>query len=433
MSSEYVVDVQDLGKTYQIYDSPRARFKQFFIPRLRRLLGLSPACYYREFDALRNVGFRVKRGETVGIIGRNGSGKSTLLQIICGTLAPTSGYAKTCGRVAALLELGSGFNPEFTGRENVYLNGSILGLTQDEIDERYSAIERFADIGSFIDQPIKTYSSGMVVRLAFATAIHVDPDLLVVDEALAVGDTAFQQKCLNRIRQMQRSGVSILLVTHSTNTLVEYCDRGIFLKHGRLIMDGVCRDVVKAYADDLVGDEGGITVARAEATQKPTPAGDLPVEQDDSADVRPMAIESLWTTDAEGQPVASARYGDDIHLRVRIRVNARLECPCFGIQLSGVDGIALWSATTQVMGVELDGLSPGSYEYVWKLKVNFSGNRYVVAIGAGEIINGEYRRHLRLDYACHFDVVPVPHAGHGWLAPCPQFDVPKELPVPKQG
>jgi lipopolysaccharide transport system ATP-binding protein len=258
MSSDAsVIRVDEIGKHYLLYDSPRARLKQFIVPKLRRALGLSPNRYYNEFHALTDISFVVGRGETVGIIGRNGSGKSTLLQIICGTLFPTAGSVTTQGRIAALLELGSGFNPDFTGRENVHLSAAVLGLTTQEIQGKFEDIIRFADIGDFIDQPIKTYSSGMVVRLAFATAIHVNPDILVVDEALAVGDVAFQQKCLDRIRHLQRQGVSILLVTHSTNALIEYCDRAIFLKHGRLIMDGTCRDVVKAYADDLVLDEGG--------------------------------------------------------------------------------------------------------------------------------------------------------------------------------
>lgn len=430
MSSDYVVDVKDLGKTYQIYDSPRARLKQFLIPRVSRLLGLHRPVYFREFDALKGVSFSVRPGETVGIIGRNGSGKSTLLQIICGTLAPTAGRVVTRGRVAALLELGSGFNPEFTGRENVYLNGSILGLSYDEISARYNDIEKFADIGSFIDQPIKTYSSGMVVRLAFATAIHVEPDLLVVDEALAVGDTAFQQKCLSRIRRMQRDGVSIILVTHSSNTLVEYCDRGVFLKHGKLIMDGVCRDVVKAYADDLVADEGGITATRENEVDRDSELVSNSSEwQEKDLSGRSAVIDAVRLLDERGQPTASARFGDQIVVCVEVTVNSPMESPCFGVQLSGVDGITLWSTTTQVMGLEISSLSPGRYEYRWQLKANFAGNRYVVALGVGEILNGEYRRHHRLDYAGHFDVVPVPHKGSGWLMPWPEFGEPVKAEI----
>ena len=188
MSSEIAIKVENLSKCYQIYDQPRDRLKQFLLPRLQRVVGLTPKQYYREFWALKDTSFDVKKGETVGIIGRNGSGKSTLLQMICGTLSPTTGSVATHGRIAALLELGSGFNPEFTGRENVYMNASVLGLTNDEIDARFDEIAAFADIGEFIEQPVKTYSSGMYSRLAFSIAINVDPEILIVDEALAVGE-----------------------------------------------------------------------------------------------------------------------------------------------------------------------------------------------------------------------------------------------------
>lgn len=430
MSSEReVIKVNDLCKSYHLYDTPRARLKQFVVPRFQRVMGLSPSKYYASFHALQNISFTVSPGETVGIIGRNGSGKSTLLQIICGTLSPTSGGVETHGRIAALLELGSGFNPEFTGRENVYLNAAVLGLTRQEIDERYQAIARFADIGDFIEQPIKTYSSGMVMRLAFATAIHVSPDILVVDEALAVGDTAFQQKCLDRIRQMQRQGVSILLVTHSANTLVEYCDRGIFLKNGRLLLDGPCREVVKAYAEDLVKDEGGEVIAplpepEQASSLSATTSMDVESTADQSLASLPIAVESVKLLNSAGQTCASVEHSGLVRVLVRVRVSEYLEEPCFGIQLSSVDGIGLWSATTKTMNLAVPSLSAGLFQFEWDLHASFSGNRYVVAIGVGQIINGEYRRCHRLDYAGHFDVVPQPQAGAGWLAPNPRFSAP---------
>ena len=205
MSSEIAIKVENLSKCYQIYDQPRDRLKQFLLPRLQRVVGLTPKQYYREFWALKDISFDVKKGETVGIIGRNGSGKSTLLQMICGTLSPTTGSVATHGRIAALLELGSGFNPEFTGRENVYMNASVLGLTNDEIDARFDEIAAFADIGEFIEQPVKTYSSGMYSRLAFSIAINVDPEILIVDEALAVGDARFVAKCMRRIKDIRNA------------------------------------------------------------------------------------------------------------------------------------------------------------------------------------------------------------------------------------
>lgn len=203
--------------------------------------------YYREFWALKNVSFEIKKGETVGIIGRNGSGKSTLLQIICGTLYPTSGSIQTNGRVAALLELGTGFNPEFTGRENVHMNASVLGLSNQEIDARFDAIADFADIGNFIEQPVKTYSSGMIVRLAFSVAINVDPDILVIDEALSVGDEFFQRKCFSKIETLKNKGVTILFVSHSGSTIVELCNHAILMDDGERLLTGVPKQVVGRY------------------------------------------------------------------------------------------------------------------------------------------------------------------------------------------
>lgn len=248
MSSDgTAIRVDGLSKHYLMFARPEDRLKQSIMPRLQRLFGGAPKQYYRDFAALRDVSFTVKRGETVGIIGRNGSGKSTLLQIICGTLHPTEGSVKVNGRIAALLELGAGFNPDFTGRENVYLNGAILGLSREEIDARFDQIAAFADIGEFIEQPVKTYSSGMYVRLAFAVAINVDPDILVVDEALSVGDEAFQRKCFARIEDIRDKGGTILFVTHSTQTVVQLCDRAMLFDRGELILEGRPKTVVGQY------------------------------------------------------------------------------------------------------------------------------------------------------------------------------------------
>lgn len=254
-ADDIAIRVQNLSKCYQIYDTPRDRLKQFVVPHLQGLAGQAPKQYFREFWALNDVSFEVKKGETVGIIGRNGSGKSTLLQMICGTLNPTSGRIQTNGRIAALLELGSGFNPEFTGRENVYMNASVLGLSNEEIDTRFNDIVAFADIGDFIEQPVKTYSSGMMVRLAFAVQSQVEPDILVVDEALSVGDAKFQAKCFERLRQLKEEGTSILLVTHSSEQIVTHCAKAILLDGGVAVEYGEPRHVVNRYMDILFGKE----------------------------------------------------------------------------------------------------------------------------------------------------------------------------------
>lgn len=237
--TDITIKVENLSKCYQIYDKPHQRLLQGFLGSEKQ--------YYKEFWALKEVSFEIKKGETVGIIGRNGSGKSTLLQIICGTLTPTSGTVDTYGRIAALLELGSGFNPEFTGRENVYMNAAILGLAEDEINARYDDITAFADIGDFIEQPVKTYSSGMMVRLAFAVAINVDPEILIVDEALSVGDELFQRKCFSRIEAIRAQGATILFVSHSGGTIVELCDRAILLDGGEKLAVGAPKQIVNRY------------------------------------------------------------------------------------------------------------------------------------------------------------------------------------------
>ena len=241
------IRVQGLSKCYEIYHRPQDRLKQSIHPRLQRLVGRIPRKYYREFWALKDVSFEVNKGEAVGIIGRNGAGKSTLLQLICGTLNPTSGSVEADGTVAALLELGSGFNPEFSGRENVYLNASMLGLSQTEIDNKFDEIAAFADIGDFLEQPTKTYSSGMLMRLAFAVNTCVEPEVLIVDEALSVGDAPFQSKCFKRLRQLISDGTSILFVSHDISTVSSICSRALWLKNGRTELWGDAKEVTKQY------------------------------------------------------------------------------------------------------------------------------------------------------------------------------------------
>lgn len=256
MSSEIAIKVENLSKCYQIYAQAHDRLKQSIYPRLQRFAGKQPKQYFREFWALNDVSFEIKKGEAVGIIGRNGSGKSTLLQIICGTLNPTCGSIKTHGRIAALLELGSGFNPEFTGRENVYMNAAVLGLSREEIDARFNDIIEFADIDAFIEQPVKTYSSGMYLRLAFAVIAHVDADILVVDEALAVGDTFFTQKCMRFIRQFQINGGTLLLVSHDMAAIVNICQSAVMLFPGsqRTAITGSAEALSKDYLNQIYDD-----------------------------------------------------------------------------------------------------------------------------------------------------------------------------------
>ena len=272
-SDEFAIRVENVSKCYHIYDTPRDRLKQFVLPRASRLLNYSPKQYFREFWALRDLSFEVKKGETVGIIGRNGSGKSTLLQIICGTLAPTSGDVAVHGRIAALLELGSGFNPEFTGRENVYMYGAILGLGTKEMDERFDKIADFADIGEFIEQPVKTYSSGMVLRLAFAVIAHIDADILVIDEALAVGDARFVQKCMRFLRAFMKKG-SVLFVSHDIGAITSLCNRAVWIHNGAEKLSGSPKQVSEAYLASLFDGDSDVEKQAVLDNEVPRVAGD---------------------------------------------------------------------------------------------------------------------------------------------------------------
>ncbi|MFC5430188.1 ABC transporter ATP-binding protein [Paraburkholderia denitrificans] len=257
MSSEIAIRVSGVSKGFQAYNRPQDRLLQSLyglaarlapLPVLRDKFARKAQSCSRTFWALRDVSFEVRRGETVGVIGRNGSGKSTILQMICGTLGATTGEIETHGRIAALLELGSGFNPEFTGRENIYLNGQLHGLTREQIRERFDDIIGFADIGDFIEQPVKTYSSGMFVRLAFAVIAHVDADILVVDEALAVGDAFFTQRCMRFLREFMKTG-TVLFVSHDTNAIRNLCTRAIWLERGQMQQEGEPKDVCNLYLE----------------------------------------------------------------------------------------------------------------------------------------------------------------------------------------
>lgn len=366
MSSEVgdrdvAIQVRGLGKCFHIYASPGARLRQFVVPRLRRALGLPVTDYYREHWAFRGVDFEVRRGETVAIVGRNGSGKSTLLQIICGTLAPTEGVVRTRGRISALLELGSGFNPEFTGRENVYLNAALLGLSKQEVQQRFDSIAEFADIGDYIDQPVKSYSSGMVVRLAFAVQAQVEPDIIIVDEALAVGDARFQAKCFQRLQQLKELGTAILLVTHSTEQVVTHCTRAVLLHEGRMLESGEPRKVVNRYLDLLFGRErqdagpqAGIVVAAPSAPRYAlshdeelfgTRANYNPHEYrwgDGTAKILDFHV----AADGVAYP-AAIRSGQRITIGISILFLSDLHAPILGVTVKTKDGVTVYGVNTE--------------------------------------------------------------------------------------
>lgn len=373
-SEEIVIDVYNLSKRYEIYNTPRDRLKQLILPHLHQTanragvaLGISehhpPPSYFREFCALQDVSFQVRRGETLGIIGRNGSGKSTLLQILAGTLTQTSGEAKINGRIAALLELGSGFNPDFTGRDNVFLNGRILGLTQKEIEARYDQIVEFADIGEFIDQPVKNYSSGMTVRLAFSVAANVNPEILIVDEALAVGDAAFQRKCISNMERFSREGGILLFVSHSLEQIRSLCKRAIYLKNGSGTI-GTAKEMCDTYETDLFGSQ-------MHGHQQPSPTADDIVSLSDSSAEneentpfefpvcaihygnRSAKISRCWTSDIHGTRKTTFKTGEKIFWRFQVEFDAPCREFFYGIMVKTKEGINLFGTNTLEMGVPL--------------------------------------------------------------------------------
>lgn len=269
-SREAVIRVKGISKRYEIYTNPSDRLKQFILPKLASAFKIKALDYFREFWALKDVSFELRRGDTVGIIGSNGSGKSTLLQIICGTLTPTHGEVEISGRVAALLELGSGFNYEFTGRENAYLNATLLGLTKDQIDDRFNSIVDFSGIGEFIDQPVKSYSSGMIVRLAFSVIAHVDAEILVIDEALAVGDSFFTQKCMRYLRTFMKNG-TVIFVTHDTASVNSLCNRAIWIERGQIVAMGPPKRITEDYLEAIMHKEGNMFLSYLDFSSISTP------------------------------------------------------------------------------------------------------------------------------------------------------------------
>jgi lipopolysaccharide transport system ATP-binding protein len=423
MSSDTAIRVSGLSKCFHIYDKPRDRLLQM-LARGRRQ-------YFREFWALQDVSFEVSKGESIGIVGRNGSGKSTLLQLICGTLTPTTGNIETFGRVAALLELGSGFNPEFTGRENVYLNASVLGLSKEEIDARFDSIAAFADIGEFLDQPVKTYSSGMAVRLAFAVQAQVDPDILIVDEALAVGDARFQAKCFERLRQLKENGTSILLVTHSGEQVVTHCTRAILLDTHRVHMIDAPRAVINRYMDLLFGREQ--TGAEACDIEDAT-SGRAPALQDDSQTPMLSMNEDLYAARPHYNP-HEYRWGDgaatildfrmtadghefthgvksgaSMQVDVAIRFNWTVAAPIFGFTLKTKEGITVASTNTYV-GAEPNFRLLGDKGTVARMRLRFTarltGGDYFISVGVASRQSEDIVPHDRRYDSIHLVVEPT--------------------------
>lgn len=347
------IRVDNISKCYHIYDTPRDRLKQFVMPRLQRVAALPPKQYFREFWALKDISFEVKKGEAVGIVGRNGSGKSTLLQIITGTLTPTVGSVRTSGRIAALLELGSGFNPDFTGRENVYLNGALLGLSREQIDDRFDAIASFADIGEHLEQPVKTYSSGMLVRLAFAVQVQVEPDILIVDEALAVGDALFQKRCLQRMDKLLLDGTALLFVSHDQESVRTITNRALLLDRGRTRIWGTPSDVLMEYRRLLHEDESSLAKRHVSSPSvalinngSPQSAQNTNVIDRFSFGDCDVVISSVAILCNGCQCETNVEPGDELSVVINCHVNKTINHLAFGFRIRNREGVKVYSGSS---------------------------------------------------------------------------------------
>lgn len=427
--NETAVRLSGISKCYQIYDRPQDRLKQSLVPRVRRWLRQGHRQYYREFWALRNVSLSVRKGETLGIVGRNGSGKSTLLQILCGTLHPTAGEVSVHGRVCALLELGSGFNPEFTGRENVYMSGAVFGLSRAQIEQRFDDIIAFADIGDFIDQPVRTYSSGMYVRLAFAVIAHADADVLIIDEALSVGDVFFGQKCMRFLRDFMQRG-TVIFVSHDTAAVLNLCDRVIWLQGGEVAADGPAKEVTAKYLEDLYYEDQQSSVEAKEVDVLVSVPATLPPRdmRQDLINASPYrndielfdfskggrsfgqghaAILDAGFYGNDGSPLSWIVGGEDVRLLIRCQAQAELNSPIVGFEVYDRLGQTIFADNTylstrkQPLRVEAGRVLVAEFDF--RMPVMREGD-YTISVAIAEGTQDSHVQHQWIHEALAFHV-----------------------------
>ena len=416
MSSEAVIRLRGVSKCYRVFPRPVDRIRQFLV-RGRKL--------YREVWALRDVDLDVRRGETLGIVGRNGSGKSTLLEIIADTNTPTSGVVEVQGRVAALLELGAGFNPEFTGRENIYTNGAILGIPEARLRQQEASIIEFAELAPYIDQPVKTYSSGMYVRLAFAVAVHLDPDILIVDEALSVGDIRFQRKCFRKFEELKQRGKTIIFVTHATDLVVNQCDRAVFLEGGAIRMEGAPRDTVNAYLDYLFGGGAGALPVPAAPRGQP-PADRRVLNRDPALDQCPARrsynpteyrwgdgtariIDYLLVCQGEVD-VTQCPQGAPLDLYVSVHFTRPAGSVIYGLTVKTVDGITVYGSNNRLLGQRVLVDRAGEVAVVrFRLTLDLAGGDYFISLGV--VRERDAQDHQPLDR--RYDLIHLRVEGNG--------------------
>ena len=402
MDKNLAISVQGVSKIYKLYDKP--------IDRLKEAVSLTHKSYHRDFFALSDISFDVKKGETVGIIGTNGSGKSTILKIITGVLSPTTGTAEVSGNISALLELGAGFNSEYTGLENIYMNGTMMGFSRQEMERRMDDILCFADIGDFVNQPVKTYSSGMFVRLAFALAINVDPEILIVDEALSVGDVFFQAKCYRRMEEMMKNGTTILMVSHDMGSIIKYCDKVVLLNRGHFVAQGEAGKMVDLYKKILANQTDELAEALIEEKKE---ALGLPVEvtvsdkrMKDRMNLNPevqeygdgrASFEDFGTLDARGNVTNLLLKGEMFTIRERIRFHAPIENPIFTYTLRDKKGTDITGTNTLFEGTEIKPVKDGDvYTVSFRQKMNLQGGEYLLSMSCTGYENGEHVVYHRL-------------------------------------
>lgn len=401
---ELAIRVSDVSKMYKLYDKASDRLKES--------LGLTRQKKYKEHYALKNINFEVKKGETVGIIGTNGSGKSTILKIITGVLNPTEGEVQVNGRISALLELGAGFNMEYTGLENVYLNGTMLGFSEAEIDERLDTILDFADIGDFIHQPVKSYSSGMFVRLAFAVAINIDPDILIVDEALSVGDVFFQAKCYRKFEEFKNQGKTILFVSHDLGSISKYCDRSILINKGVKLAEGTPKAMIDMYKKLLVGqlpldEEEDEEINSVELPKEP--------EKQEAIQSNPELLEygnkaaeivSYSIEDCNGIVTDTIEKGTDFLIRVKLKFHQRVPEPICAFSIKNVQGIEITGTNTMIEKNHIGCKEAGEeVEISFSQNMSLQGAEYLLSLGCTGFEQGEFQVYHRLYDVCNLTVI----------------------------
>lgn len=402
--SENAIEVKKISKMYKLYEKNSDRFKE--------ALGLTKKKYYHEHYALREVDFCVKKGETVGIIGTNGSGKSTILKIITGVLQPTSGELNVDGRISALLELGAGFNMEYTGIENIYLNGTMLGFKKEEIDERMDSILQFADIGEFVYQPVKTYSSGMFVRLAFAVAINIDPEILIVDEALSVGDVFFQVKCYHKFEEFKKLGKTILFVSHDLGSISKYCDRVILLNKGEKVSEGKPKQIIDEYKQILVGQEQTLDI---NIKGKADNGDDGMSEWKDKLTLNPERIDygekkaeiiDFAIIDEKGEITSNIQKGAEFVIKCKVLFHQTIEEPIFAFTIKDLQGTEVTGTNTMYENIASGTVKAGEIRVAsFRQKMNLQGKNYLLALGCVGFNDNRFTVYHRLYDVCNINVI----------------------------